>query len=177
MKAFCRFLVSKELWIGVTGSIIATIIISLFNKIPMGGMNVLLTIDFWKNVLIQPIPLYVILTAVVIVSFVLFAVRLHSRKPEFLKETTAQMGGYTWHWRWSYNEKEKDYNMVDFLPLCPKCRNDLRIPHGGHTHDCINGHQYNIHNYLELKAQIKSNLRAKYPNDADLISVSTYIGN
>ena len=176
MKVIFKYLVSKELWIGVAGSIIATIIISLFNKIPVEGMEVLLAIDFWKDVLTQPIPLYVILIAVVIVSVVLFALRLHRRKPEFIKETTAQMGGFTWHWRWSYDEKEKDYDMADFLPLCPQCGNELRMSHGGHTHDCINGHQYNINKYLELKAQIKSNLRAKYPNDADLISVSMYIG-
>lgn len=176
MKVIFKFLISKELWIGVAGSIIATVIISLFNQIPVGGMNVLLTLDFWKEVLTQPIPLYVILILAVIVSIVLFVVRLYKRKPEFLKETTAQMGGYTWHWRWSYDEKEKDYDMADFLPLCPQCGNELRMPCGRHTHECINGHQYTIHNYLELKAQIKSNLRTKYPNDADLISVSTYIG-
>lgn len=176
MKVILKYLVSKELWIGVVGSIIATIIISLFNKISVEGINTLFTFEFWKNVLTQPISLYVILIAVVIVSAVLFALRLNRRKPEFLKETTAIMGRFTWHWRWSYDEKEKEYDMYDFLPLCPKCGNELRMPYGGHTHDCINGHQYNIQNYLKLKAQIKSDLRTKYPDDADLIAMSPYIG-
>ena len=176
MKVILKYLVSKELWIGVFGSIIATIIISLFNKISVEGINTLFTFEFWKNVLTQPISLYVILIAVVIVSAVLFALRLNRRKPKFFKETTAIMGGFTWHWRWSYDEKEKEYGMYDFLPLCPKCRNELRMTYGGHTHDCIHGHQYTIPNYLDLKAQIKRDLRAKYPNDADLIAVSAYIG-
>ena len=176
MKVILKYLVSKELWIGVAGSIIATIIISLFNKISVEGIKALLTFEFWKNVLTQTIPLYVILIAAAIVSPVLFAIRLHRRKPEFLKETKAEMGGYTWHWRWSYDEKEKEYDMYDFLPLCPKCGNELRMHYGGHTHDCIHGHQYTIPNYLDLKAQIKIELRTKYPNDADLIAVSSYIG-
>ena len=128
MKVILKYLVSKELWIGVVGSIIATIIISLFNKISVEGINTLFTFEFWKNVLTQPISLYVILIAVVIVSAVLFALRLNRRKPEFLKETTAIMGGFTWHWRWSYDEKEKEYGMYDFLPLCPKCGKELRMP-------------------------------------------------
>lgn len=174
MKVILKYLVSKELWIGVVGSIIATIIISLFNKISVEGINTLFTFEFWKNVLTQPISLYVILIAVVIVSAVFFALRLNRRKPEFLKETTAIMGGFTWHWRWSYDEKEKEYDMYDFLPLCPKCGNELRMSYRAHTHDCINGHQYNIQNYQQLKAQIKSDLRTKYPDDADLIAVSLY---
>ena len=60
--------------------------------------------------------------------------------------------------------------------ICPKCGQELRMGMGEHTHSCVNGHSYNIQRYFELKSQIKSTLRNKYPKEADLISVDQLIG-
>ena len=170
-----RFFISRELWIGVAGSIIATIIITYWNRIPFYGIMQMFTIDYIKAILVQPIPLYAILIAVLAVSIIVFLIHIH-HQPNFLKETTMKMGGFMWHWRWSYDKKESDYDMADFLPLCPKCGQELRMGMGEHTHSCVNGHSYNIQRYFELKSQIKSTLMSKYPKEADLIAVDQLIG-
>lgn len=175
MKKFFKFFVSRELWTGVTGSIIAAIIISIFNDLPIKGIKSVFTKDFIVSVLEQPVPLYVILISVLVLSIIIYLVR-RRRTPAFLKETTMKMGDFTWHWNWSYDKKEKNYDLVDFLPLCPQCGKELRMGYGEHTHSCVNKHQYNIQGYLELKAQIKTELRKKYSKDANLIAVDMYIG-
>ena len=175
MKRVMEFLISRELWIGVVASLIATAIISIFNKIPMEGIKQIFTLDYLKGIFTQPIPLYVILISILFLTIVLFIIRI-KRKPRFLKETTMKMGGFLWHWRWVYDKKEHDYDMADFLPLCPKCGRELRMGLGEHTHSCVNQHHYNIQRYFELKAQIKSTLRNNYPKEADKISVDQIIG-
>ena len=170
MKRIVNFFVSRELWIGVAGSIIATIIISIYNNLPFESIKSVFTKDFVVSVLEQPIPLFVILIIVLVLSIIIYYVR-SKHSPAFLKETSMKMGDYTWHWNWSYDNKEKNYDMVDFLPLCPQCGMELRMGLGEHTHSCVNSHHYNIQRYFELKAQIKTELRKKYPPNANLISI------
>lgn len=169
-----KFLISRELWTGVVASVIASIICSMFNNISIVDEQ-LFSYDFIKEVLYQPVPLYVLLVAVLVLSFVIFIIRA-IRKPKFLNDTTMKMGDFIWHWRWSYDKKEKRFDMVDFLPLCPKCGKELRVGMGEHLHKCVNGHQYNIQNYFGLKSQIKSDIRSKYPNEAEKIAVNFLFG-
>ena len=173
MKKFFSFFVSRELWIGVVGSIIATILISVLNKIPIESLKDVFTKDFIVSVLKQPISLYSILLGVFVLIIIVYVIRA-KRNSAFLKETTMKMGGYLWHWNWRYDKEEKNYDMVDFLPLCPQCGVELRMGYGEHTHSCVNGHHYNIQRYFELKSQIQTELRKKYPKEANLISLDLY---
>lgn len=175
MKKFVNFFVSRELWIGVAASIIATIIISICNRLPVNDIKELFTKNFIVSILIQPIPLYAILLSVLVLMIIVYVIRV-KRKPAFLKETTMKMGGFIWHWNWNYDKDEKNYDMVDFLPLCPQCGVELRMGLGEHTHLCVNGHHYNIQRYFELKSQIKTELRKKYPRDTNLMAFDDYIG-
>ncbi len=175
MKRVIEFLLSRELWIGIVASLTATAIISIFNNIPMDGIKQLFSLDYILGVLTQPIPLYVILIAILFLSIVFFIIRI-KHKPRFLNDTTMKMGGFLWHWRWVYDKKEREYDMADFLPLCPQCGQELRMGLGEHTFSCVNQHHYNIQRYFELKAQIKSTLRNKYPKEAERVSVDPIIG-
>lgn len=175
MKKFFNFFVSRELWIGVAGSIIATIIISICNSLPITDIKEFFTKDFLVSVLKQPLPLYTVLLGVLGLMIIVYVIRV-KRNPAFLKETSMIMGDFIWHWNWSYDKEEKNYDMVDFLPLCPQCGVELRMGYGEHTHSCVNGHQYKVERYFELKSQIKTELRKKYPKEADLISVDLMIG-
>lgn len=169
---FFRYFISIEFWGGVLASILASIILAIIEKMPLESV---LSWSFIKSILTLPIPLYSIIFLFFLISVVLYTIKM-KRKPGFLEITFTRMGGFDWHWRWVYDKKEKDYDMADFLPLCPKCGMELRMGIGDTTHKCINSHSYRIGNYLELKAQIKSTIRSKYPKDADKISVSNYIG-
>lgn len=175
MKKFFKFFISRELWIGVAGSVIATVIISILNKLPLGNIKSVFTKEFLVSMLEQPIPLYAILISVLVLIIIVYVIRA-KRNPAFLKETSMKMGDFIWHWNWNYDKKEKNYDMVDFLPLCPQCGVELRMGYGEHTHSCVNGHKYKVQRYFELKSQIKTELRKKYPKDANLIAVDQFIG-
>ncbi len=166
MKKIVAFLLSRELWIGVAGSLIATVIAAFFNKVSFEGFNELFSKDFLLAILRQPIPMYVLLIAILIFSVIIFVAR-RKNKPKFLAQTTMQMGGLTWHWNWQYNKSKAVYEIVDFVPLCPQCGQELRMGYGEHTYSCMNKHHYNILRYFEQKAQIMSTLRSQYADDSD----------
>lgn len=175
MKKVFAFLISKELWIGAAGSILATILLSIVNGIIPDNWKEIFSFEFIDEFFTQPIPLYWILILVFAISIIIY-LRRTKREPAFIKETSCKMGELTWHWRWEYDKNDKLWVMNDYYPLCPDCGKELRMGYGDQDHSCVNGHHYQIQDYLKMKGQIVTDIANKYPKEADKIYRSPYIG-
>lgn len=173
MKIFLKFFVSRELLIGIVGSIIATVLVAFVGEAVPSDWKSFFTWEYISKLFSTPIPLYWILLLILILSFC-FYIRKIIRYPDFLSVTSMTMGNFNWHWIWEYDPKDKDWVMTDFLPICPECGKELRQGFAEPFHKCINNHQFNIDNYLKIKAQIRTDLRKKFPKEANKIAKSLY---